>query len=352
MLSTSDALLKTNKVAMLDWRAETRTTTPIHKHGQTQTRLLPNPRTLFCPDKTYLFAGITSDLGLSIAKWMTENGARSFALTSRSPKIPPVWLQEMGKLGAQAVRVFSMDVTDPDSVTRTCDTISNSMAPVGGVVFGAMVLKDTLLENMPLETLQATMAPKVKGAHLVEDYYRDTELDFFIFMSSMSAIVGIRGQSNYCAGNMYGRALVANRRARGLAASTIDLSTVFGVGHFANAGASNLQTVHANLEGFNTLAIGEAELIDSFHEAILRGPPEASATGEVIIGLGSETAMSPDQPVPAAWHDNPRFANFTARADRRHGPRGVAGRGQGPEVPGLAETSARSWRAAPQRKRG
>ncbi|CCF44299.1 hybrid PKS-NRPS protein [Colletotrichum higginsianum] len=329
MLSTSDALLKTNKVAMLDWRAETRTTTPIHKHGQTQTRLLPNPRTLFCPDKTYLFAGITSDLGLSIAKWMAENGARSFALTSRSPKIPPVWLQEMSKLGAQAVRVFSMDVTDPDSVNRTCDTISNSMAPVGGVVFGAMVLKDTLLENMPLETLQATMAPKVKGAHLVEDYYRDTELDFFIFMSSMSAIVGIRGQSNYCAGNMYGRALVANRRARGLAASTIDLSTVFGVGHFANAGASNLQTVHANLEGFNTLAIGEAELIDSFHEAILRGSPEASATGEVIIGLGSETAMSPDQPVPAAWHDNPRFANFTARADRRHGPRGGAGTGAG-----------------------
>ncbi|TQN66835.1 Reducing polyketide synthase BOA6, partial [Colletotrichum shisoi] len=330
MVSTSDALLRANKVAMLDWRTETRTTTPTQKQGQTRTRrLLPNPRTLFCPDKTYLFAGITSDLGLSIAKWMAENGARSFALTSRSPKIPPAWLREMRKLGAQAVRVFSMDVTDPDSVTRTCDTISNYMAPVGGVVFGAMVLKDTLLENMPLETLQATMAPKVKGAHLVEGYYRDTELDFFIFMSSMSAIVGIRGQSNYCAGNMYGRALVANRRARGLAASTIDLSTVFGVGHFANAGASNLQTVHANLEGFNTLAIGEAELIDSFHEAIIRGPPEASATGEVIVGLGSETAMSPDQPVPAAWHDNPRFANFTARADRRHGPRGGAGTGAG-----------------------
>ncbi|KAI8151608.1 Reducing polyketide synthase [Colletotrichum sp. SAR 10_70] len=59
------------------------------------------------------------------------------------------------------------------------------------------------------------MAPKVRGTYLVEQYYHETDLDFFIFMSSMSAIVGIRGQSNYCAGNMYGRAVVAGRRARG-----------------------------------------------------------------------------------------------------------------------------------------
>ncbi|KAF6813397.1 hybrid PKS-NRPS protein, partial [Colletotrichum musicola] len=285
-------------------------------------RLLPNPRRLFHPDKTYLFAGVTSDLGLLVAKWMAENGARSFALASRNPDIPPLWLQEMSKLGANDVRVFSMDVTDPSSVARTCDTISQTMAPVGGVVLGAMVLKDTLLENMPLETLQGTMAPKVDGSRLLEDRFHNVPLDFFVFMSSMSAVVGIRGQSNYCAGNMYGRALVANRRARGLAASTIDLSTVFGVGHFANAGAADLHTVRANLEGLNTLAIGEAEVIDSFHEAILRGPPGASATGEVTVGLGSETAVAgPERPpVRAAWHDDPRFAHFTAReGDLRRG---------------------------------
>ncbi|KAL0930038.1 hybrid PKS-NRPS protein [Colletotrichum truncatum] len=343
MVSTSDAPFRANKVAMLDWdKSETKTTTTMpSKHERP--RLLPSPRSLFHPDKTYVFAGITSDLGLLVAKWMAENGARSFALTSRNPDIPPIWLQEMRKLGAEDVRVFSMDVTDPDSVTRTCDTIGRTMAaPVGGVVLGAMVLRDTLMENMPLETLQATMAPKVKGSGLIEDYFRDAPLDFFIFMSSMSAVVGIRGQSNYCAGNMYGRALVANRRGRGLAASTIDLSTVFGVGHFANAGAANLDTVHANLEGFNTLAIGEAELIDSFHEAILRGPPDASSTGEVTVGLGSETAVAgPDRPPqPAAWHNDPRFANFTARAgDQQDGLR----RGGG-KKPGAAGGSTRNTR--------
>ncbi|KAF9871785.1 hybrid PKS-NRPS protein [Colletotrichum karsti] len=346
MVSTSDGLFKINKVTMLNWvnvetTTSTTTTTPPEHN---QTRLLPSPRSLFHPDKTYLFAGITSDLGLLVAKWMAENGARSFALTSRNPNIPPLWLQEMSKLGAEEVRVFSMDVTDPDSVNRTCDTIGQTMAPVGGVVLGAMVLRDTLLENMPLKTLQGTMAPKVKGSRLVEDYFRDAPLDFFIFMSSMSAVVGIRGQSNYCAGNMYGRALVADRRARGLAASSIDLSTVFGVGHFANAGAVNLPTVHANLEGFNTLAIGEAELIDSFHEAILRGPPCASSKGEVTVGLGSETAVASDRPpVPAAWHDDPRFAHFTAReGDQRRGGGKQSGAAGGASRRNTREELARS----------
>ncbi|KAF6832756.1 hybrid PKS-NRPS protein [Colletotrichum plurivorum] len=331
MISTSEVPFKTKKVAMLDWdNAET--ASPTTTTTTPPPRLLPNPRRLFHPDKTYLFAGVTSDLGLLVAKWMAENGAQSFALASRNPDIPPLWLQEMSKLGADDVRVFTMDVTDPGSVALTCDTINQTMAPVGGVVLGAMVLKDTLLENMPLETLQATMAPKVEGSRLLEDRFRDAPLDFFVFMSSMSAVVGIRGQSNYCAGNMYGRALVANRRARGLAASTIDLSTIFGVGHFANAGAADLHTVRANLEGLNTLAIGEAEVIDSFHEAILRGPPGASATGEVTVGLGSETAVAgPDRPPErAAWHDDPRFAHFTAREGdlRRGGGKGSAAAGR------------------------
>ncbi|KAF3799174.1 Polyketide synthase-nonribosomal peptide synthetase [Colletotrichum gloeosporioides] len=319
--ATIDLLAKDPQI--LDWSLAGGDESPT---GQLSNALLPNPACLFSPKKTYLFAGITSDLGLSVAKWMVQNGARSVALASRAPNIPKVWLEEMKSLGATDVRSFSMDVTDANSVKDVCDCIRDSMYPVAGVVFGAMVLNDNLLENMSFQTLQATMAPKVRGTYLVEQYFHDTDLDFFIFMSSMSAIVGIRGQSNYCAGNMYGRAVVADRRARGLAASTVDLSTVFGVGYFANAGASSLQTVHANLRGFNTLAIGEGDVLDAFHEAILRGPPNASATGDVIVGLGSETAVAIDQPpVSAAWHKDPRFGHFTARAGQKFDDRAAGG---------------------------
>ncbi|KAI6402911.1 Type I Iterative PKS [Pyricularia oryzae] len=298
------------QTGLIDWSA------PMDDEGPP--RILENPRHLFSPDKTYLFAGITSDLGLSMVKWLIENGARKIALTSRTPKLPKLWLDEMAALGAR-VFSFAMDVTDAISVQTFCSEIEASMGPVAGVVFGAMVLKDTLLESMPFDTLQSVLAPKVQGSRHVEAYFAHRALDFFIFMSSMSAIVGIRGQSNYCAGNMYGRALVRARRARGQAASTIDLSTVFGVGHFANAGRETLDAVRANLRGFNTLPIGVPDVLAAFHEAVLRGRPDAPGTGDVIVGLGSEEAVAgPHQPpVPAAWHGDPRFGYFTARASQR-----------------------------------
>ncbi|KAL5882916.1 hypothetical protein ACKVWC_001922 [Pyricularia oryzae] len=313
VLSVTQKALNRDEIkqtGLIDWSA------PMDDEGPP--RILENPRHLFSPDKTYLFAGITSDLGLSMVKWLIENGARKIALTNRTPKLPKLWLDEMAALGAK-VFSFAMDVTDAVSVQIFCSEIEASMGPVAGVVFGAMVLKDTLLESMPFDTLQSVLAPKVQGSRHVEAYFAHRALDFFIFMSSMSAIVGIRGQSNYCAGNMYGKALVRARRARGQAASTIDLSTVFGVGHFANAGRETLDAVRANLRGFNTLPIGVPDVLAAFHEAVLRGRPDAPGTGDVIVGLGSEEAVAgPHQPpVPAAWHGDPRFGYFTARASQR-----------------------------------
>ncbi|KAF6806133.1 hybrid PKS-NRPS protein, partial [Colletotrichum musicola] len=58
MVSTSDVPFKANKMAMIDWdNAETASTTTTTTPSP---RLLPNPRRLFHPDKTYLFAGVTS----------------------------------------------------------------------------------------------------------------------------------------------------------------------------------------------------------------------------------------------------------------------------------------------------
>ncbi|TLD33707.1 hypothetical protein PspLS_00245 [Pyricularia sp. CBS 133598] len=312
------------QTGLIDWSAS------ATMEEKSPPRILENPRHLFRSDKTYLFAGITSDLGLSMAKWLAENGARKIALTSRTPKLPQMWLDEMADLGA-TVRAFAMDVTDAGSVQTLCSEIEASMGPVAGVVFGAMVLKDTLLESMPFDTLQSVMAPKVQGSRHIDAYFAHRALDFFVFMSSMSAVVGIRGQSNYCAGNMYGRALVHARRARGQAASTLDLSTVFGVGHFANAGRETLDTVRANLRGFNTLPIGVPDVLAAFHEAVLRGRPDVPGTGDVIVGLGSEEAVAGDHqpPVPAAWRGDPRFGHFTARASQRL-TQGATARSQGP----------------------
>ena len=62
--------------------------------------------THFSPDKTYVFFGLTSDLGTSLCDWFVSRGARNVILTSRNPKIDGAWLEQMKRAGAR-VEVFS-----------------------------------------------------------------------------------------------------------------------------------------------------------------------------------------------------------------------------------------------------
>ena len=63
-------------------------------------------QTYFAADKTYIFFGLTSDLGTSLCDWFVSRGARNLVLTSRNPKIDSRWLELMEKAGAR-VEVFA-----------------------------------------------------------------------------------------------------------------------------------------------------------------------------------------------------------------------------------------------------
>lgn len=63
-------------------------------------------QTHFAGNKTYVFFGLTSDLGTSLCDWFVSRGARNLVLTSRNPKIDSRWLEQMKTAGAR-VEVFA-----------------------------------------------------------------------------------------------------------------------------------------------------------------------------------------------------------------------------------------------------
>ena len=84
-------------------------------------------QTHFIADVTYVFFGLTSDLGTSLCEWFVSRGARNLVLTSRNPKIDSRWLEQMEKAGAR-VEVFAKfvqhSVTFPrDLALLTCPVI-------------------------------------------------------------------------------------------------------------------------------------------------------------------------------------------------------------------------------------
>lgn len=86
--------------------------------------------------------------------------------------------------------------------------------------------------NMTHEQFMTAVLPKIHGSFNLAQLLPN-ELDFFIMLSSVTGIIGNRGQGNYTAGGCFQDAFAHHLRSRGIKASTIDLAAVKGVGYAA-----------------------------------------------------------------------------------------------------------------------
>ncbi len=121
------------------------------------------------------------------------------------------------------------DVADEASVDAGLSKLRAWGLPrVAGIAFGPLVLQDVLLKNMDYEMMDVVLKPKVEGARILHSRFSDPSsdkaLDFFIMFSSIVAVIGNPGQSNYGAANAYLQALAQQRCASGLAVRLFHLN--------------------------------------------------------------------------------------------------------------------------------
>ena len=189
-----------------------------------------NPLNL-SPNATYVLAGGLGGIGRALAIYLADHGARHLAFLSRTGRLSSQAQEVLDQLRRRNLHaaVYACDITDQEKLKETISKMRTEMPQVKGVIQAAMVLRDGLFESMSYENwLQATR-PKIDGSwNLHETMPKD--LDFFVMLSSISGIMGNRGQSNYCAGNTYQDALAHYRRSLGLTAHAIDLGAVSGMG--------------------------------------------------------------------------------------------------------------------------
>ncbi|KAF4335575.1 polyketide synthase [Fusarium beomiforme] len=257
---------------------------------------------IFQADKTFLLVGLSGELGQSLCKWMVEQGARYIVLTSRRPNVSQHFLDAMAAMGA-TVKALPMDVTDRDSLHSCVDTVKKTLPPIAGVVNGAMVLRDALFENIPYEDFMKVLSPKVLGSQLLDEMFYDTPLDFFIFFSSTTAVMGNSGQSNYIAGNMFMNALAAQRKKRGVAASSIDISSIIGLGYVERA--EDLSEDTFIKMGYKPMS--EQDLQKLFAEAIVLGRPDCDEVCELVTGV---TPIYTDAQASDQYLKDVKFGHF------------------------------------------
>ena len=192
----------------------------VHKHlGQIEASCPPAGE--IREDATYLITGGLGGLGLRVARWLVDEGARHIVLCGRrgpNTREQSKAIQSLQQAKAE-VSVITADVSRREDVEQLVDTIRRTHPPLRGVVHAAGVLDDGMLRLQDWSRFERVMRPKVAGAwHL----HRLTEnLDFFAVFSSGVGLVGAHGQGNYAAANAFLDALAHYRRAMGQPAVSI-----------------------------------------------------------------------------------------------------------------------------------
>ena len=175
------------------------------------------------PDATYLISGGLGGIGLHVAGWLVEQGARTIVLTGRSApsEAARAALETMEQAGAQIIVAQADSAAEADVAALLAD-IRQTLPPLRGIIHAAGVLDDGILLQQDWSRFASVFAPKLDGALHLSQYAADFPLDFLCFFSAGAVLLGSAGQGNYSAANAFLDSFVYTCRAQGLPAFSIN----------------------------------------------------------------------------------------------------------------------------------
>ena len=202
------------------------------------------------PDAAYLVTGGLGALGMAIASWLADLGARRLILASRTP-LPPrrdwdavadsvvagriAGIRALEARGV-AVEAVALDVAVAQDLQALVDRRDEQGAPpIRGVIHAAGITEDRLLTDVDETALRAVMSPKIAGAAALDTVFGPESVDFFFLTSSAATVFGVPGQGGYAAANAYLDALARSRTRRGGLTQSIDWVAWRGLGFGADA---------------------------------------------------------------------------------------------------------------------
>ena len=185
---------------------------PVRRDAPTQSRLREGG--------VYLVTGGLGGVGLVAARHLARKYGARLALMSRAalpprehwqpladaPDTPPVLrerlrsLLELSALGAE-VLLLQADVADAAAMRQAVAQVQAHWGVLHGVIHAAGLPGGGLIAARQRADVEAVFAPKLEGARHVLDAVRPLAPDFVLLCSSLTAIVGAFGQSDYAAAN-------------------------------------------------------------------------------------------------------------------------------------------------------
>ncbi|UCH96114.1 MAG: SDR family NAD(P)-dependent oxidoreductase, partial [Candidatus Aminicenantes bacterium] len=173
------------------------------------------------PGGVYLITGGLGGIGYTLAQYLAKQVKAKLVLTGRTP-VPPRedWEQrlktnnndeqvshirkimDLEKSGSE-VLVFSAEVENLEQMQTVITRTKEYFGRINGVIHSAGVADGAMIQFRTRESSEKVFSAKIKGTLVLDRLLKDTPLDFFVFCSSIAALLSQIGQVGYCAANNF-----------------------------------------------------------------------------------------------------------------------------------------------------
>jgi len=263
LVKTSLRLVKVNSLTLKSPVISPRTLSRFMVPLPLDQRVAP----LFSSSKAYLLIGGMSDLGVHFALWMyrvsdlltprpqsltsnfSQRGAKKIILTSRrgrkfldtdaleATKLKIAYMERCNDLSLQ---FEACDATSVSGVRQLVDSIKE---PLGGCFLMTLVLSDGLFTSQTEDSIRRVVNAKWDSLKTLDTIVPIQTLDFCVSFSSVSALIGNLGQSNYAMANT----IVDGYLARHKNAFSISVPSISDLGYFARYKGARESTVKSTM---------------------------------------------------------------------------------------------------------
>ena len=265
------------------------------------------------PDAAYLITGGLGALGLLMAGWLADRGARRLILAGRTPlpprrdwdsdtadaetrhKIAAIRALEMRGVSVEAV---ALDVGSREAMQAlVAKRDADGAAPIRGVIHAAGITEAQLLTELEQSRLRRTVWPKIAGAQALHRVFPPGSLDFLFMTAAAGAVFGVPGQGAYAAANAYLDGLARSRHRQGCHTVSLDWVVWRGLGF-----ATDAQIALQELERLGSRAVSPEEAFTAW-EYLERYDVAQAVMAPLPSSDGS--AVSEPQETASAWSQMP-----------------------------------------------
>ncbi|KAJ7690500.1 acyl transferase domain-containing protein [Mycena rosella] len=158
---------------------------------------------LFLHDKSYVLLGGIGGLGIDLAVWMYQHGARHIILTSRRgmaslhPQTDGEALAKVAYLRRCDDLVLRLEKCDATNEQETSLLVKSIILPLAGCFQMTLVLADALFSRQTSANFTTVHDSKIRVFEVFAAEVDITSLDFYIAFSSLTGLIGYAGQSHY-----------------------------------------------------------------------------------------------------------------------------------------------------------